>query len=155
MIEDVIVARISVSRKDDQQYFQVVLPRDTVRIKGIESGSVLKTNLPLNDESFLGNLQLQAEGQSNLCYCTDIFLDRPNAEIPTLGFTADQHWIKKAFEQSGTKEPEPLNISRCNVLYGCYKDIIGQRLNTDLNYNVTIYIWIDRIGFMDEKEQKA
>jgi hypothetical protein len=142
--EDTIVTVINVSRKDDQQYFQVVLPRDTVSIKGFESGAVLKTNMPVNTESFLGNLQLQAEGQSNYCYCTDIFLDRPNAQVQALGFT-NQLWIKKAFEQSGNREPEPVDIQKCHVLYGCYKDTLGKKLNTDLNYNVNIYIWIDRV----------
>jgi hypothetical protein len=144
MVEDVIVAVINVSRKDDQQYFQVVLPRDTVSIRGIESGAVVKSNMPVNTESFLGTLQLQAEGQSNYCYCTDIFLDRPAAQIQALGF-ANQQWIAKAFEHSGNRESEPVDIKKCHVLYGCYKDIIGQKLNTDLNYNVNIYLWIDRV----------
>ncbi|OSZ78134.1 hypothetical protein CAP35_07675 [Chitinophagaceae bacterium IBVUCB1] len=141
--EDVVVARINVARKDSQQYFQVILPRDTQKIKGIECSAVLQSPLPVTNERFLGNLQLQAEGQTNLCYCTDIFLDRPNAQIPTLGFTGDS-WMKKAFEQSGMRETEPLEIKDCHVLYGCFRDIIGQKLKNDLHYKVTFYIWIER-----------
>jgi hypothetical protein len=141
--EDVIVTRIKVTRKDSQQYFQAILPRDTIKIKGIESSAVLQSVLPPNNERFLGNLQLQAEGQANLCYCTDIFLDRPDALIPTFGFPGNG-WIKRAFEQSGIRELEPLDIKNCHVLYGCFKDIIGQRLDADLYYKVTFYIWIER-----------
>lgn len=141
--EDVVVVTINVTSKDSQQYFQVVVPRDTTRITGIESSVVLQSVLPANSELFLGNLQLQAEGQTNFCYCTDIFLDRPNTQITTFGFPG-VGWIKNAFEQSGMKEAEPLDIKGCHVLYGCFKDIIGQNLNTDLTYTVSFCIWIER-----------
>ncbi|HYD22678.1 MAG TPA: hypothetical protein VEB40_14450, partial [Flavipsychrobacter sp.] len=100
--------------------------------------------LPINEESFLGNLQLQAEGRTNLCYCSDIFLDRPQAMITTFGFADNPEWMKKALEQSTVREPEPLEIAGCHLIYGCYKDIIGKNLNTDLQYRVTFYIWIER-----------
>lgn len=145
MTEDVIVTQIQVNRKDDQQYFQVVLPRDTVCIKGIESSARISSQLAVNAEKFLGTVQLQSEGHTNLCYCTDIFIDQPEAKVMTSGFGLQDVWIHEAFIHSNAKETDVLHIPMCHVLYGCYKDIIGQKLGTDLEYIVTLFIWIERI----------
>ena len=49
------------------------------------------------------------------------------------------HWTH------GTKrEEDPLNVCSCTIINGQYKDAIGEYFQTDVNYKVMLYIWVER-----------
>lgn len=85
MKEQVITQVISISRRGEQKYFQVKLPRDTQRIIGVETGLRIQ-NLPyywfavqpelslsLKRNVLVGTLQLQANSSPNVFYSKEVF----------------------------------------------------------------------------------
>lgn len=85
MREEVIIQPIRITRKKEQQFFQVKLPRDVHKIIGIETGLYAESDLPafvpfiqgnanfIRQNRLMGSLQLQAAGKPNLFYAKDIF----------------------------------------------------------------------------------
>ena len=85
MKEEVIIQSICITKKKEQTFFQVKLPRDTYKIIGIETGLYILAappNLfvPLQDNSgfirrnnMMGILQLQTNGKANIFYSKEIF----------------------------------------------------------------------------------
>ena len=85
MKEEVIIQSIGITKKKEQTFFQVKLPRDTHKIIGIETGLYILAappNLfvPLQDNSgfirrnnMIGILQLQTNGKANIFYSKEIF----------------------------------------------------------------------------------
>lgn len=87
MREEVIIQPIRVTKKKEQIFFQVKLPRDVHKIIGIETGLYLESELPvfvpfiqgnanfIRQNRLMGTLQLQASGKPNLFYAKEI-IDR-------------------------------------------------------------------------------
>ncbi len=85
MREEAIIQSIAITKKKEQSFFQVKLPRNTHKIIGIETGlfvtSVLPDFLPytqgdannIRRHRLIGTLQLQASGKPNLFYAREIF----------------------------------------------------------------------------------
>lgn len=85
MREEVIIQSIRISKKKEQLFFQVKLPRDTKRIIGIETGLVIESVLPafapliqtdaalMRQRRLIGCLQLRTFGKPDLFYATEIF----------------------------------------------------------------------------------
>lgn len=85
MREEVIIQSIGITKKNEQQFFQVKLPRDTNKIIGIETGiyiqaAPLYSFVPSEDNSgfirrnnMMGVLQLQTNGKPDIFYSKEIF----------------------------------------------------------------------------------
>ena len=85
MKEEVIIQSIGITKKNEQQFFQVKLPRDTNKIIGIETGlyilaAPLYSFVPSEDNSgfirrnnMMGVLQLQTNGKPDIFYSKEIF----------------------------------------------------------------------------------
>ena len=85
MKEEVIIQSIGITKKKEQLFFQVKLPRDTDKIIGIETGLYVESVLPdflpytqgdvnmIRRNRLIGTIQLQASGKPNLFYAKEIF----------------------------------------------------------------------------------
>lgn len=85
MKEEVIIQSIGITKKKEQSFFQVKLPRDTNKIIGIETGlyilaAPLYSFVPPEDNSgfirrnnLMGVLQLQTNGKPDIFYSKEIF----------------------------------------------------------------------------------
>ncbi len=170
MKEEVIIQTISISKRGQQNFFQVKLPRDTHKIIGVETGlyvlNVPGYFIPAQELSMLirrnymmGVVQLQANGKPDVFYSKEIFerdinigagevkvfpppvvIMERKADAPDGNnfdyFTLWTHGTKR--------EEDPLNICGCTVINGQYKDAIGEYFQTDVNYKIMLYIWIER-----------
>ena len=85
MKEQVIIQAISITRRSQQNFFQVKLPRDTGKIIGIESGLIIQDSPPYAFSTLLANtgiternnlmgvMQLKANGRPDIFYANEIF----------------------------------------------------------------------------------
>ena len=85
MKEQVIIQPISISKRGQQNFFQVKLPRDTDKIIGIETGliiqdspiyafSILLANPGVTERNnLMGVMQLKANGRPDIFYAKEIF----------------------------------------------------------------------------------
>jgi hypothetical protein len=85
MREEVIIQSIGITKKKEQQFFQVKLPRDTNKIIGIETGLYVESTLPvffpyiqgnaniIRQNRLMGTLQLHSSGKPNLFYAKELF----------------------------------------------------------------------------------
>lgn len=169
MREQVIIQTINIIKRGQQTFFQVKLPRDVHKIIGIETGlNVLNVPgyfIPAQELSMLvrrnnmmGVIQLRAIGKPDIFYSKEIFEKDINigaGEIKTIpspvmmekkvdqpdgnSFDYFTHWT-----HGSKREEDPLSVCGCTVINGQYKDAIGEYFQTDVNYKVILYIWIER-----------
>ena len=178
MKEEVIIQSIRITKKKEQSFFQVKLPRDTYKIIGIETGLYIESELPgvlpyiqgdtnmLQRNRLIGTLQLQAWGKPNLFYAKDIFDKDINSGVNELKIVPDvieRRLIEPQLRRGddvphdgnnfsdftiwshGTKrEEDPVSVCRCHIINGQFKDAAGEYYNIDIQYRVTLYIWIER-----------
>lgn len=170
MREQVIIQTISISKRGQQTFFQTKLPRDTHRIIGIETGlymlNVPGYFIPAQELSMLirrnymmGVVQLRANGKPDMFYSKEIYerdinigtgevklfpspvvVMEKKADVPDgNSFDYFTHWTHGA-----KREEDPLDVCGCTIINGQYKDAIGENFQTDVNYKVMLYIWIER-----------
>ena len=170
MKEQVIIQTITISKRGQQIFFQVKLPRDTNKIIGVETGLYLLNAplyfIPAQELSMLvrrnymmGVVQLRANRKPDVFYSKEIFERDINIGAGEVKlFLPPVVVIEKKVDQPdgnnfdyfthwthGTKrEEDPLNIYDCSVINGQYKDAIGEYFQTDVSYKVLLYIWIER-----------
>lgn len=171
MREEVIIQSITISRRGEQHYFQMKLPRNTHKIIGVETGLyILSASVylfgtmhgemnALFRNNLIGRLQLKANGKPDIFYSKEIF-ERDynigageikqfiNAAPPMRRLAQDPDGNSFSdFTQwtHGTKrEEDPLNICNCTVINGQFRDAIGDYFGMDLQYKVMLYLWIER-----------
>jgi len=170
MKEEVIIQTINISKRGQQNFFQIRLPRDTHKIIGVETGlyllSVPQYFIPAKELSMLvrrnymmGVVQLRANGKPDIFYSKEIFERDVNigaGEIKVYPFPLVMERKLNlppdgnSFDYfthwtHGTKrEEDPLHICGCPVINGQYKDAIGEYFGMDISYKVMLYIWIER-----------
>ncbi len=169
MREQVIIQTINISKRSQQNFFQVKLPRDTHKIIGIETGlNVL--NVPgyfipakelsklIRRNNLMGVVQLRANTKPDVFYSKEIFerdinigadeikiftpqvvMERKGDQPDGNSFADFTHWT-----HGYKREEDPLSVCGCTVINGQYKDAIGEYFQTDVNYKVMLYIWIER-----------
>jgi hypothetical protein len=178
MREEVIIQPIGITKKKEQSFFQVKLPRDTHKIIGIETGLYVESELPvfapyiqgdanmIRQNRLMGTLQLQASGKPNLFYAKEIFDKDINLGVNELKIVPDvierrliEPQLRKGEDvpndgnnfsdftiwSHGTKrEEDPVNVCGCHIINGQFKDAVGEYYKIDIQYRVTLYIWIER-----------
>lgn len=169
MIEQVIIQTISISKRGQQTFFQVKLPRDTHKIIGIEAGlymlNVPGYFIPVQELSklvrrnhLMGVVQLRANTKIDVFYSKDVFERDINIGADEMKIIPSQVVMERKGEQpdgnsfdyfthwthGSKREEDPLNVCGCTVINGQYKDAIGEYFQTDVNYKVMLYIWIER-----------
>lgn len=169
MREQVIIQTISISKRGQQTFFQTKLPRDTHRIIGIETGlyvlNVTDNFIPAQElaklvrrNNLMGVVQLRANTRPDMFYSKDVFerdinigademkiipsqviMERKGEQPDGNSFDYFTHWTHGA-----KREEDPLDVCGCTIINGQYKDAIGEIFQTDVNYKVMLYIWIER-----------
>lgn len=162
--EQVIISTINIHRKAERKHFQIILPKDTQHIIGVEYGG-RKINvpdiivppekpdttiegdvtLPANNlfrrNEIIGELKLQCCGKANWFYANDVFWSDANLgynDFSKAGFSVND------FSHGNKRMEDTINVKPdSNILYGWYADIIGTVLQADIVYEVKIYVWFN------------
>ena len=156
MTEDLKIEKIRITRKGERNYFQVKLPRYAEVIIGIESDASFSKAVALSsvDKDYrlmirrsrvLGQIQLQTNDTSNFFYSDELVQEDINDFFtpmsPTEAKTGHPLWNSKTFFAGRMKELDEVKIGDEKVIYGCYKDIVGEAEGKDIEYTVLIYVW--------------
>ena len=174
--EQVLIQTINVSRRYQQVFFQLKLPRDTHRIIGVETGLYILDANPyfftptkndmglIRSNTMMGTLQLQSNGNTDVFYSKEIFerdintgraelkqfvsQGGPEAPIAFLLVNNPPDGNDFDFFNSWThgskREEDPVSVCNCSVINGWFKDAAAAIINTDIHYQVMLYIWIER-----------
>ncbi len=170
MKEGVIITKISIKRQGERKHFQIKLPKDTKFIIGIEYGGRLISRsevtkfvaapkvpsamqLPptgtVDEQSktffkrnqLIGELKLQSSEESNWFYSTDVFGADANlqyADFSNAGFNVND------YTHGNKRSEEIVKVdAESTIIQGWYLDALGKTLKVDINYEVTIYVWIN------------
>lgn len=169
MREQVIIQTITISKRGQQTFFQIKLPRDTNKIIGIETGLYI-LNVPeyfipaqelsklVRRNNLMGVVQLRANTKPDMFYSKEIFerdinigageikvvpsqvvMERKGEQPDGNSFDYFTHWTHGA-----KREEDPLDVCSCTIVNGQYKDAIGENFQTDVNYKVMLCIWLER-----------
>ncbi len=156
MITNVVIAKIPITKKGEQKFFQVIIPKDTDRISGIETGITgisLPVGMVANDiagKQLMGTVKLQAENSANIFYSSELFIGAGQLDTALFGFdgsvpnAAFLNWLATPHAGSAFKDSETLLVKDTAMLYGCYTDAIGKLFNKDITYTAGIYLWTER-----------
>ena len=145
MQREIIVVSVQVNTKGERVYFEVILPADTVRIDGIETG-IRNMNGDSLEGNIAGTLQLQAVRKPNQCYQTVIRIGNSNMEETILGFESQFSksfvgWMTQPYVAgAGRQEADDFRLNGRNPLYGCYQDTAGSLSQKDISYTVDVYL---------------
>ena len=89
----------------------------------------------------IGELKLQSSEESNWFYSTDVFLADANlsyGDFSNAGFRVNDY-------THGNKRTEEIVKvdAESTIIQGWYLDALGKSQKADINYEVTIYVWIN------------
>lgn len=89
----------------------------------------------------VGELKLQSSEESNWFYATDVFLNDSNIG---LGDFSKSGFPVNDFTHGNKRTEEIVKVdAESTIIQGWYLDAIGKAQKTDINYEVTIYVWIN------------
>ena len=144
----ILVQTIPIQFKSEIRHFEIRVPDNTDRIIGVETSVRFANRLILPDEThplfnakfLLGEIRLQGATKNQWFYVgsvhdtdlvehADFFMLSNNLELP---FTYNSKRVKEECNAQAT--------STC--IKGYYKDVIGQTLNQNPNYEVSLMLHI-------------
>lgn len=169
--EEVILHREAIKKLGEQKYFQIQLPNDIERIIGVETGvfrfvsgetdsgytanfgghpasdpdgDPIDSSFKISFNDPIGNLTLQATENPGIIYQKEIRQTDKNSRWAD--FT---QWVNEGFFDQYThdrKRYEDVVISNlCTpILEGFYKDSWGDHYSYHVEYELLIYIWIEK-----------
>lgn len=89
----------------------------------------------------VGELKLQSSEESNWFYAGDVFLNDSNiglGDFSQFGFPVND------FTHGNKRTEDIVKVdAESTIIQGWYLDAIGKVQKTDINYEVTIYVWIN------------
>lgn len=152
LLSTVLYHNVLVLQPGQRICFQVLLPRDTMRIVGVETSirNSYGNALVLGRHYFTaGLLTLQASGMTDLCYSNYIMVE-PKRMLPTdlgyrsirAGFISSGPLEIDAVAQWGHHEPDVLNIAAPRILLGTYTDLWGVDRGTNVAYQISLHLWV-------------
>lgn len=161
MKEQVLITQLRITKAGQVKHFQVKLPKNVIRIIGIEmsfrlihglsideTGTGLAPVLelprffsPFKSNRFIGELKLQSCEEANIFYATHLQTDE---NIGAGDFSQNDYWKARTFtHQSKTEEDIVIVDADTTIIQGIYKDRIGEINNTDVEYKVNVYVWVE------------
>ena len=170
MKEGVIITKINIKRQGERKHFQIKLPKDTKFIIGIEYGGRLISRseaikfvaapqaasameLPptgtvdersktfFKRNQLIGELKLQSSEESNWFYSTDVFGADANLKY---GDFSNARFNVNDYTHGNKRSEEIVKVdAESTIIQGWYLDALGKTLKVDINYEVTIYVWIN------------
>lgn len=152
LLSTVICSNVLIRKKGQRVCFQIKLPRDAVRIKGIETSirsRYCRAFMPWRWDFTGGSLTLQSPESQGICYSSYVMVEQSTLLPTDLGYRAfDAGFIPWQFvstdtvPQSRSKEPDILDMPAPSVLTGVYMDKWGITMARNLSYRLSIHVWI-------------
>ena len=141
MRQNIVVVNIPITKKGQQKFFQVSIPKDVHCIAGIATGISGLDGLNINEiaEKYqAGIIRIQAEHIADLCYSTEIFIGESILETEQPGFidTIDNPVAGNGMQQ--------VRINNSHTFYGCYVDTLGKIFSRNLSYTISLYLLTER-----------
>lgn len=166
MKQELMVHIIRINRKGQQVFFDMQLPRDARRITGIETGCSIgdgvfftDTTIPgawlgIKPNVILGSIKLKEPDKEGICYEQQLVLQDNNTSQDSYSFNwfdetanqlVEQYFWQETPQTHGTKREEDMLSIPCNtrVLKGFYKDMLGEKQQTDIRYRALLYVWYE------------
>jgi hypothetical protein len=151
--ESVIIEQLTIDRIWKKMFFQIMLPKDTRRIIGLEFGVMEKDgqlqNAPTYPYNYLqivpnkviGRITLQVAGKENLFCQHDVVEDR-NIWFGEKGGAATGH--PELWSHARKKEELTVLVEENTVVEGIYQDRWGLGEYAWLSYKLNVYVWIEK-----------
>lgn len=147
MATSVITVKARITKRGQQCYFQVNVPRDVVAIVGVEAGITGLQGLLPSDivgRQLCGQLRIQAENAANMCYSSPVFVGMSAVDKKIPGFRPlHTAWQQTPYVGIVSNDPDPVLIKGSYMLYGSFADVLGKRLGRDLTYTAGVYLWTE------------
>ncbi len=118
-----------------------VVTTETAYVKAeyVEVKESAKTFFKRNQ--LVGELKLQSSEESNWFYAADVFLNDSNIG---LGDFSQSGFPVNDYTHGNKRTEEIVKVdAESTIVQGWYLDAIGKTQKTDINYEVTIYVWIN------------
>lgn len=145
-----VVANITISRAGEWHHFQIKLPKNTLRVVGIETDVFLK---PLKDRATgnsyerwekyntVGKLSLQSMEKINVFYNDWVKASVFYEDIKTQTAFKINPFSKHIRGKTFPKQIDiPVESTTINALY---KDVVGKQIKKDIAYTVKTILWIE------------
>ncbi|NLR58831.1 hypothetical protein HGH93_12010 [Chitinophaga polysaccharea] len=152
LLSTVLCNNVLVQKRGERVTFQILLPRDVVRITGIETGVRSRYCRPVvayRREDTAGLLTLQASGTLGYCYSSYVKVDQNYQLQQDLGFSSyiagfryGDNLLANTVAMGAHREPDTLDIVAPRVLLGTYTDQWGDSMWRNMAYRLSIYLWV-------------
>jgi hypothetical protein len=89
----------------------------------------------------VAELKLQSCEKANIFYATDITLD---SNIPQGDYSLMGKWQAAEFTHKNKSEEDEISVNgKSTIIQGVIKDLIGQQNSVNMQYMVTICLWVE------------
>ncbi len=166
LLSTVLHHHILVRRRGQVVSFQITIPRDVVRIVGLETGirnRYCRPLMPWRRDQTGGLLTLRAAGSIGICYSNYVKVQTNTMLAVDLGYNGYGSWVAgfyswsellvNAAAHSGHREPDTLDIPAPRVFHGTYTDTWGISESRDIAYRLSIYLWVTVNDLYNTPEQ--
>lgn len=112
-------------------------------VNTVESGAIKeeRTKTLFKRNQLIGELKLQSCEEANWFYATDVFVNDANlnwGDFSQAGFPVND------FTHGNKRTEEIVKIdAESTIIQGWYLDAIGKTNAANINYEITIYVWIN------------
>lgn len=171
MQDSVVITKVSITKQGERKHFQIRLSNDSKYIIGIEYGVrliskvdslMIKTIIAFSPAStspleigvareeslslifkrdiLLGEFKLQSCEEANWFYSTNVYANDNNlgfGDFSSTGFPIND------FSHGAMRLEEEVKVdTQSTIIQAWYKDSLGESLKQNINYEISIYVWI-------------
>lgn len=149
--EQVIITKIGIKKQGERKHFQINLPRNSKFIIGVAYGERLISVVDgyyadnqiavFKKNQLLGELRLQSCEEANCFYSADIIAKDSNLNYQDY---SNEGFLVQPYTHQNKRTIEQVKVNaESTIVQGLFTDIIGKSLNTNVWYEVSIYVWIN------------
>ena len=144
-----IIVEIPISKKGEMKFFEVNIPEDVTlvfdteaTIRGISDARFIHN---ANIQIIAGLLKLKSENAADLQFQSVITFGSSPVEDLLPGYAGLPNGPASLpttpYYENSYKPVPTLNSVDSYTLYGCYEDLLGCRVNTDISYSISLCFW--------------
>lgn len=138
-----------ISRSEAINFAAAPKAAPTIELPPTETGNGTTNTGTVDEQSktffkrnqLIGELKLQSSEESNWFYSTDVFGADANlkyGDFSNAGFNVND------YTHGNKRSEEIVKVdAESTIIQGWYLDALGKTLKVDINYEVTIYVWIN------------
>jgi len=152
LLSTVLCSNVAVRKRGERVAFQIAVPRDVIRIVGIETSirsRYCRSVLAWRREHTAGLLTLEATGILGNCYSSYVKVDQ-NFQLQQdlmykqyqAGFRYGDELLSNTAAMGAHREPDNLDIPAPRVLLGSYTDHWGDQMARNMAYRLSIHLWV-------------